>query len=187
MNSQNGTRRAPWRLESLVRAPLSVVLGVAFVGLCAQVEKDIGPVPLSLQTYAVLVVGAISRPKIAAATLAAYLLVGALGLPVFANRASGLEHLYGRTAGYLLGFLVSAVMTSYWVERWSNLAFWRLFWIVMAGHGVILVLGTLWLSTSIGLQAAIEFGFLPFLVGGLLKSLLAAVTVLGLFEILSEK
>ena len=154
--------------------------GVLFIGLCAQVEVPMVPVPMSLQTYAVLVIGAVAGPPLAGGTLLLYLLAGALGLPVFAGGASGLHHLAGNTAGYLVGFVLAAILVGFLAERWARDSFARLTVSLLLGHVVVLGLGATWLATKIGATAAIEGGFLPFLVGGLTKSILGAATVVWL-------
>src|SRR5580692_3662208 len=105
-----------------LRAAGIVVLGSAFVAVCAHVALPLPftPVPLTLQPFAVLLLGLLLTPRLAAATLAAYLAEGALGLPVFAPGplgAAGLAHLIGPTAGYLLAYPLAAPLISFLWRR----------------------------------------------------------------------
>jgi biotin transport system substrate-specific component len=138
---------------------------------------------VSAQTLAVLLVGLFLGPVRAAVTLVIYLGVGAVGLPVFADGAAGLEHLLGPTGGYLLGFVAGAAVagraaaTSSW--RWRIL-------LLLAAHGVIFALGVPWLAVFIGGAEAVREGLLPFLPGALIKSLLAWLLWV-VFEVLLER
>src|ERR1035441_1257822 len=104
-------------LAALLRNTGIVLVGTAFVALCAHIALPLyfTPVPLTLQPFAVLVVGLLLAPRLAATTLAAYLVEGAMGLPVFTPGPAsvpGLAHLFGPTAGYLLAYPVAALLIS---------------------------------------------------------------------------
>ena len=163
---------------SVVRTVLVLLGGVGFVGLGAHLDIPMIPVPMSMQTYAVVVVGALAGWRLGGLTLVMYLAAGSAGAPLFAGGGSGTEHLLGNTGGYLLGFVLAAISVGYLAERsWTQRNFGYATTAMLFGHLIILVLGTLWLATSIGLHRAIEAGMTPFLLGALVKSLLAAVTV----------
>ncbi|HVU42198.1 MAG TPA: biotin transporter BioY, partial [Xanthobacteraceae bacterium] len=100
-------------LAPLAKASPLATLGIVLVGswlLAASswIEAPMWPVPMTAQTYAVLLIGAVCGFRLAAATVAAYLVEGAIGLPMFAGGAGGPQHLIGPTGGYLIGFLVGA-------------------------------------------------------------------------------
>lgn len=107
-----------------------------------------------------------------------YLLAGILGLPVFANGGSGLSHAIGPTGGYLIGFILAALL----ITVLKNNAFvWKPLNITLAmlsAHLIILLSGWLWLSERIGITDAYVRGVEPFLMGGAIKSILAAVIVI---------
>lgn len=161
-----------------VRTVLVLVGGALLVALGARLEVPMAPVPMSMQTYAVLVAGALAGARLGGAVIIFYLSAAALGAPLFAGGAAGVDHLLGPTAGYLAGFLVAAVVVGRLAERgWIAGGFLTSTLVMMIGHGLILGLGTGWLAWNIGWQPAIEKGLLPFLLGAVVKSLLAAATV----------
>ena len=161
-----------------LRTFLILLGGVLLVGLGARLEIPMVPVPMSMQTYAVVVLGALAGLRLGSTMIALYLAAGAAGAPVFAGGASGVEHLVGATAGYLVGFLVTAAVVGVLAERgWASRSFLSSTLVMALGHAVVLGLGTFWLGWKIGWWPAVEKGFLPFLLGGLVKSLLAAGTV----------
>lgn len=99
-----------------------VAVAVLAVALAAQVSVPVpgSPVPQSLQTLAVVLVGAWLGPRTGAIALTTYMVLGAAGLPVFADGAGGIEHLAGPTLGYLVGFVVAAALMGWWVrQRWG--------------------------------------------------------------------
>jgi biotin transport system substrate-specific component len=157
-----------------------VLLASAFVALCAHVALPLyfTPVPLTLQPFAVLVLGLLLSPRLAAVSLIAYLAEGALGLPVFAPGpagAAGMAHLLGPTAGYLLAYPIVAMLISFHYRR-SRPGF--LSALVSAGLGSLLILsiGALWLAllTHAPARVVLAQAVLPFLPGDVLKVVAAA-------------
>lgn len=136
-------------------------------------------VPQSLQTLAVLVAGALLGGRDGTIALGAYLALGALGAPIFADGAAGASHLFGPTAGYLAGFVVAAAGIGRLAERGRLDRFPEATAWMIAGHAVILGLGGAWLAARIGPGAALETGVAPFLWGGVAKSLAAAALVIA--------
>ncbi len=171
------------------RAAGMVLAGSAFVALCAHVVLPLNftPVPLTLQTFAVLLLGLLLSPRLAAATLAAYLAEGALGLPVFAPAPAipGLAHLLGPTGGYLLAYPVAAALISFlWrrarLIRWGG-GFAAAAGCAAAGSLFILICGGLWLAvlTHAPAPSALALGIIPFLPGDALKIAAAAAVAAG--------
>jgi biotin transport system substrate-specific component len=157
-----------------------VLLASAFVALCAHVALPLyfTPVPLTLQPFAVLVLGLLLSPRLAAVSLIAYLGEGALGLPVFAPGpagTSGMAHLLGPTAGYLLAYPIVAMLISFHYRR-NRPGF--LSALVSAGLGSLLILsiGALWLAllTHAPARVVLAQAVLPFLPGDALKVVAAA-------------
>ena len=153
---------------------LSIAIAVLGLALASQVEIPLEPVPLTLQTLAVVLTGFLLGPVLGFMATIVWLVLGAIGLPLFAGGEGGLEHLTGSTAGYLLSFPVAAAVAGLGAERAGPRAAW-LFLAAIAAHVITLMLGGWWLSTKIGAQAALEKGVLPFLPGALLKSAAAAI------------
>lgn len=160
--------------SAALRAALLAIVGSGLIALSAQVQVPLKPVPITMQTFAVLVIGMTYGWRLGAATVALYLAEGAAGLPVFAGGAGGLAVLFGTTGGYLFGFILAAAITGVLAERgWDrNVATAAL--AMLAGNAAIYLPGLAVLGALIGLGKAIEFGLLPFLLGDVLKLLLAA-------------
>lgn len=162
--------------------PTATLLGVLALALAAQLSVPLPGthVPQSAQTLAVVLVGALLGPVGGGLSVLCYLLAGALGLPVFADGAGGWRHLLGPTAGYLVGFFLAAVLMGWGVRSpWAvgrGLARIGLVTAVLAllAHGVILGAGWLRLAVLLGPAAAWERGAAPFLLGAVVKSVLAA-------------
>lgn len=132
-------------------------------------------VPQSLQTLAVLVVGSWLGMREGTLALTAYVLVGALGAPVFSDGGSGWVHLAGSTGGYLVGFVFAAGAIGICSDRGLTQRIGWAFAAMLGGHLVILALGWAWLATSVGAVAAYQGGVAPFLVGGVAKSLVGTL------------
>ena len=150
-----------------------IAVAVAALAISAQIKIPFYPVPVTMQTLVVLLVGMSYGLRLGAASLASYLVLGAMGAPVFAS-GGGLAYMVGPTGGYLAGFFVSAVIMGMLAERgWSQRAF-LVAGAMIIGHATIYLMGAGWLSTFIGLEKAITAGVLPFLYGDLLKLVIAA-------------
>ena len=155
-----------------------IIAGSLFVALFAQIEIPLQPVPITGQTFAVLLIGALLGSKRGAAAMIAYIAQGALGLPFFAGGANGLGIISGATAGYLLGFVGAAYVIGLLAERGLERSVLTSIIPFLVGTVVIYVCGVAWLSIVLGsLSKAIQFGLLPFLVGDALKLVAAAVAL----------
>ncbi len=149
-------------------------LFAGLLGAAALVTVPLGPVPFTLQVFAVLLCGLTLGPRLGALSVAAYLALG-LVAPVYAGGASGLGVLTGPTGGYLFGFLIAVVVTGLWAERGSPSAR-GLVPAALAGLLPIYGLGATWLAIQLDLDltTAVSAGVLPFLVPDVAKALLAA-------------
>ncbi len=181
--------------ESLSRTPAwsrgfgIVLAGSAFAAVCAHVSLPLffTPVPLSLAPFAVLVLGLTLRPRMAAATFAAYLAEGAAGLPVFSPNppTGGLTHLLGPTGGYLLVYPLAAALISFLYRRTrlgpTSRGYVSAFACAAIGDLLILMCGALWLAalTHIAVMQATALAVLPFLAGDALKIAVAAAVASG--------
>lgn len=172
-------------LSVWLRSAGIILAGSALVAVCARVAVPLyfTPVPLSLAPFAVLLLGLLLRPGLAAATLGAYLVEGALGLPVFAPTPlapGGLAHLLGPTGGYLLSYPLAAGLIAFLVRR-SNRGFVPAALTAAAGSLVILFCGALWLTgiTHSSAQSVFTLAVLPFLPGDALKVVAAAALSAG--------
>ncbi|WP_448594414.1 biotin transporter BioY [Thermoflexus hugenholtzii] len=169
--------RAQQRLADAVL----ILGGSLLTALMARVEIPLPftPVPITGQTFAVLLVGAALGSRRGALSMAVYLLEGALGLPVFAGGAAGLARLRGPTGGYLIGFIAAAFVTGWLAERGWDRRPATTALAMLAGNAVIYLFGLPWLAWFVGgllgPKGALALGLLPFVPGDLLKLLLATL------------
>ena len=169
---------ADLKSRSLAAKAAAVLIGTAILALSSYIEVPMIPVPITMQTFAVTLIGALYGWRLGAATVAAWLVEGAVGLPVLAGGAAGAHHFVGPTAGYLFAFPVVAALTGWLAERGWNGARPGLAFVAMAfGNLLCLAIGAAWLAVGIGLDQAIEFGVVPFLIGAFLKSALGAAAL----------
>lgn len=166
-------------VDQQLRDLLLIAGGALLVALFAQIRIPLPftPVPLTGQTFAVLLVGAALGSRRGFASLGLYLLSGLAGLPVFSGGAAGMTHLFGPTGGYLLGFVVAAYVIGWLAERGLERSLRTSLLPFALGTLIIYVLGAGWLAFYVGPQAAFVKGVLPFLPGDLLKLALAALAL----------
>ena len=176
---------SPTRISSLLRASGIVIGGSLLAAFCAHVSIPLffTPVPLSLSPFAVLLLGLLLRPQLAAATFLAYLIEGAAGLPVFSPSPaiSGMAHLFGPTGGYLLAYPFAAALIAFLWHR-SGHSFSAALLCAATGDVAILAGGALWLATIAPLSSlsAPTLAIFPFLPGDALKIVAAASLAIGL-------
>ncbi|MCL6729373.1 biotin transporter BioY [Sphingomonas hankyongi] len=158
---------------SLLFRSLWVALAVIGLALSSQVTISMNPVPMTLQTLAVVLTGFLLGTRFGSLATFLWLGLGAAGAPVFAEGAGGLEHLTGPTAGYLWSFPFAAALAGIGANSGRKTVTW-LFVFALAAHLIILAMGASWLAAKIGAQAALSKGVMPFLPGAALKSAVAA-------------
>lgn len=174
---------SPLRLEArpLAWQAAAVALGTVLLALSSYIEVPMVPVPMTMQTLAVTLVGALYGWRLGAITVVAWLVEGALGLPVLAGGAGGAIHFVGPTAGYLFGFPVAAALVGALAERgWNGHRVVLAFGAMLAGNVVCLAIGGAWLALAFGAEVAFTSGIAPFLVGAVLKSVLGAAALKAL-------
>lgn len=162
-----------------VREALLIITGALWVALFAQVRIPLPftPVPITGQTFAVLLIGAALGAQRGTAALLLYLSMGLSGLPVFAGGTGGLAHLAGPTGGYLIGFVLATYVIGHMAERGLERTIRTSFLPFLLGTGIIYLAGVSWLAIYLGPVAAVQKGLLPFLIGDALKLLLAALAL----------
>ena len=167
----------PASMHNLVRMALLANAGTALLTLSAKIQVPFYPVPMTMQTFAIMVIAMAFGWKLGAATVALYLLEGAFGLPVFAGtpaKGIGIAYMTGPTGGYLLGFFLAAGLTGWLAQRGWDRNVATTLAAMVAGTAVIYLFGFAWLSTLIGAAKAWQFGVLPFLLGDAFKIALTA-------------
>ena len=153
----------------------AVVLGTLFLALSSYIEVPMVPVPVTMQTFAVAMVGALYGWRLGTITIIAWLIEGAIGLPVLAGGASGALHFVGPTGGYLFAFPVMGAVVGWLAERgWNGQRPVLAFASMLIGNALCLLLGAAWLAVIIGVEPAFVNGVAPFIIGGVLKSALGA-------------
>lgn len=164
----------------------AILIGSLILAASAQINVPMVPVPMTMQTYAVLILGALGGRVIGLGAIAAYLLEGALGLPVFAGGFSTAAF-FGPTAGFLFGFLLSGAIAAFAAERGLLRTWTGAIAALSIAHLAVFVPGVLWLagflsmakgmSLDAAFTAAVASGFVPFIAGTVLKTGLAVLTV----------
>lgn len=177
---QNASVFVPLRLadRSIGMKLAAILLGTLVLAAASWIEVPMLPVPMTMQTYAVVMVGALYGWRLGAVTVLVWLGEAAIGLPVLSGGAGGAMHFWGPTAGYLFAFPVAAALVGWLAEKgWTGSNLIRSFGAMFLGHALILSLGTAWLAVMIGVEQAVIHGLAPFLLGAVLKSVLATATV----------
>lgn len=175
---------------------VTVVLGTLLITAAAKINVPVWPVPVTLQTFAIAALAAGFGMRIAVATVALYLLEGAMGLPVFAT-GGGLPYLVGPTGGFLIGFLFQAAIIGFAADRGASGRPFALFGAMLVGMAVMFAFGFAWLLAMAGQAAwvdqsnvvgsAFAAAVQPFLVWDVLKMAFAALTVTGLWGLFGAK
>lgn len=168
--------------RSLVTDLVLVAAGAAFTALLAQVTIPLWPVPITGQTLAVLLVGATLGMARGASSLALYAVLGLVGLPVFAPQDDG-SHLTGLLAlaapsfGYIVGFVFAAALVGWLSERTWDRKFFKALATFVGGTVVVFAFGLPWLAvvTNASLAQTYQWGLEPFIVGGIVKAVIAAL------------
>ena len=172
----------------LARAALLALVGSAVMALSAKLSIPIVPVPVTMQSLAVLLIGAAFGSRLGAATMVLYLAEGALGLPVFAGASGlGLPYMLGPTGGYLAGFVLAAFAVGFFAERGAARSVPQLLGAMALGHVVLFALGYAWLAQLIGPAAAWTGGVLPFILGTVVKTLLGALLVPSVWGLVGRR
>lgn len=176
------TTLAPLAGSSLGKKALLAFGGSLFLAALSQITVPMLPVPMTLQTLAVMLIGLTFGGRMAAATVALYLVEGAAGFPVFAGFAGGAQHLVGPTAGYLFGFLGAAALIGFAADKGLTKSWMGTVGLLLAGEVLLFGLGYVWLGYNIGFEKAWAFGVVPFLIGDAIKVALAALIGKGVLK-----
>jgi len=164
--------------QKIIKYLLTIFLGSILITISAKIKIPFYPVPMTMQTFVVILMGVTFGWKIGVATISLYLFEGIIGLPVFAGtpeKGLGLVYFTGPTMGYLIGFLFATFIAGY-LNLKTNIVF--VFLKLILSVSIIYILGILWLGNLIGWDKPIlELGLIPFLLAELFKiSLLTILT-----------
>ena len=162
---------------------LGVVLFAVLTALAAQISLPMVPVPMTLQSLAVVLAGGVLGARRGVAAMLLYLAAAAVGLPVLSDGRGGLAALVGPTAGYLVGFVLAVGAVGMAARRgWLTRPVTGIT-ILGAAHLLILGFGVTWLAQGMGWTDALAGGFTPFLAGTVLKSAAAWLILAGLTRV----
>jgi len=152
---------------------IALVLSFAILtGIAANLKIEIGPIPITMQTFAVLLAGALLGSKRGALSQLTYLLLGLAGLPWFA-RGGGISYIMSPTFGYILGFVLTAYFIGWLCERGFGRQLKTAILAILLGNIVLYIPGLLWLTKFVGVEKILAIGFYPFILGDLVKIFLA--------------
>ena len=162
--------------RSILTDVMLVAGGAAFTGLLAQIAVPLWPVPITGQTLAVLLVGSTLGALRGMVSLAVYAVLGIAGVPWFSDAMAGWRVVAGPTGGYVIGFIIAAGLTGWLAQRSFDRKVLGAVASFAAGTLVTFAVGLPWLAASLGLTLSqtLEAGLYPFIVGGIVKTLLAA-------------
>ena len=183
------------RVRAIVRDVLLVVGFALLTAAAAQIEIQLGftPVPLTGQTFAVLLSGAVLGMRRGALSQLVYWMAGLTGLPFYSGGAGGWKSGTGATLGYLVGFIVAAGAVGYLAEKKQDRNFATSLPAMLLGSTLIYSCGAAWLTTYLnigfatGETNAISLGVAPFLVGDVIKALLAAACTTGVWAAINKR
>ncbi|MER9579484.1 biotin transporter BioY [Mesorhizobium sp. M0189] len=168
---------------------LLAIAGTLLLILSAKTKVMLGPVDISMQTLAVLLIAAAFGMRLGVATLLLYMAEGAMGLPVFQStpeKGIGIAYMLGSTGGYLAGFVVMAAIVGWAADRGWDRHPIKLFNAMLVAEIVMMAMGFAWLALLIGPEKSWQFGVLPFIVGDLIKVALAASLVPAIWSLLKR-
>lgn len=174
----------------LARNLLLAIVGTGLLTLSAKIQVPIPFVPMTMQTFVVLVIGMAYGWRLGAATVLLYLAEGAAGLPVFAStppKIAGLAYLMDTTGGFLAGFVVAAALCGWLAERGWDRSLWRTAVAMLLGHAVILLMGFAWLLNFLPLERAYVAGVATFYWATVIKTALAVAVMPAAWKLIGRR
>ena len=199
MTTANPVLAQQFASPSLLKNITLAILGSLAIWVSAKIQIPFYPVPMTMQVFVILAIGAAFGSRLGVATVLLYLAEGAAGLPVFAGtpeKGIGLAYMAGPTGGYLIGFVVAAFITGTLAERGWDRNFVTTALAMLFGLAAIYALGLLWLAApflpitefgGIGFDKAIQFGLQPFIIADLVKVALATAFFPMIWKMIGNK
>lgn len=177
-------------MRGLVVRLVLVVVSAGLLTIAAKIKVPFYPVPMTLQTLAVVMIGATLGARLGAAAILLYVCEGLVGLPVFTNtppQIAGPAYVMGPTGGYLLGFLFVVMIVGFAARRGLDRSIVQFAFVLLAAETVLFACGVAWLVGSLGisLARAYEVGVLPFLPGEAVKMTLAALLMPAMWQMMA--
>ena len=162
-----------------------ILIGSILLAISAKVQVPFWPVPMTMQTFVIFLIGMTYSIRLSFATVAFYLFQGAIGLPVFAA-GGGIAYLVGPTAGYLYGMLFASIVISYLANLGFSKTYFKAALSLLIGSVVIFSFGIMYLGYIIGFEKALTAGLLPFIPSELFKIALAVALIPTLHKIIKK-
>lgn len=167
--------------RSLPMQAALLLFGTGVLALASQISVPMVPVPITLQTLAITMIGVLYGWRLGALTVLAWLGEAMMGLPVLAGGSGGLAPFVGPTAGYLAAFPIIAALAGYLANKgWTGSHVIKSFLAHLSANVLCLVIGGAWLGYLIGAEKGLALGVTPFILGAVLKSALAAALLMAL-------
>ena len=155
---------------------LLILFGTLLLAVSAKVQVPFWPVPMTMQTFVVFLIGMTYSVRLSFLTLLAYLIEGAIGIPVFAA-GGGIMYLMGPTAGYLYGMLIAVIVISYFANHGYGSSYIKSALALILGSFFIFAIGILYLGSIIGYSKALQAGLIPFIPSEIFKIALAVAII----------
>ena len=171
----------------LLTAATAAVLGSLLLAASAKVQVPFWPVPMTMQSMVVILLGMAYGSRLATATVLLYLAEGLAGLPVFAGAGAGPAYMTGPTAGYLLGFVLAAGVTGWLAERGWDRSPVKAVAALAIGHALLFVPGVAWMAVLFGGEKAVALGLTPFLAATVLKTALGAAIMQAAWKVVARR
>lgn len=165
---------------------LKTLIGANLIAIFAQISVPMYPVPITGQTLALTVVGFALGRKAGTAAVLMYLFEGAIGLPVFAGGSAGFQHFFGPTGGYLLGYIPTAYVLGYYSDKGVLNSFWKSLAVGLVASVITFAFGLAQLSFFVPEGKVLELGLYPFILGGVIKAILASILVVPSYKFFSK-
>ena len=164
-----------------VRDMVMCALFAALTAVCSQIQIPLPAIPINLALFAVLLCAGLLRPTAAVLAMVVYVVLGLVGVPVFAGMRGGMAVLFGKTGGYILGYILAALAVALLRKHWGD-SYWKLCLSMVIGVAVCYLFGTVWymILTGTGLWVSLLNCVFPFLIGDALKILLAGLLTFSL-------
>ena len=166
----------------IFKSLIVIFLGSILLTISAKVKIPFYPVPMTMQTFTVILIGAIYGWKLGLSTVMLYLIEGALGLPVFAGtpeKGLGLAYMIGPTMGYLIGFLPAVIIVGYFHKKIEskNSSLIKNFLLILISISFIYLFGAIWLSNFTGWDKVLALGVYPFLPAEIFKMIILSIVL----------
>ncbi len=176
-----------WRSRGIGGSVALVAAGSLALAISAKIQVPFWPIPMTMQSLVVLMIGIAYGGPLAAATVLAYLAEGLAGLPVFAGAAAGPAYLIGPSAGYLFGFLIAASGIGWLARRGWDRSIARASVAMVLGHVLLFVPGVAWLAVLFGWPQAIAVGVTPFIAATIVKTGLGVALVAAFWSYVGKR